>query len=126
MKNAKRWQGRLSVAAILLLGACAEPPLGMHDASVIGYDGKNAIAPDCDSLTEASVVGSASAQPRPSMAWGCATYTNLAAQLARPADVVAPHPLTPADAAVAASAVARYQRGEVMKLQDNALKAGSS
>ena len=50
------------------------------------------------------------------MAWGCATYTNLAAQLAHPQDIVKPEWLGPADAAVAASAVQRYQTERVTPL----------
>jgi pilus assembly protein CpaD len=53
---------------------------------------------------------------RPSMEWGCATYTNLAAQVAHPQDLVKPEPLGPADAAVAASAVRRYETGHVIPL----------
>jgi type IV pilus biogenesis protein CpaD/CtpE len=53
------------------------------------------------------------------MAWGCATYTNLAAQIAHPRDLVDPAPLGPADAAVAASAVRRYQTDRVYKLPDD-------
>jgi hypothetical protein len=124
-KKASYWTARLSLAAALSLCGCAEPPLGMHDVDVIGYDGQQAIPPDCSKLVEKSVYYTATKHPRPTMAWGCATYTNLAAQIVRPADLVAPHPLSPADAAVAASAVSRYQRGDVMKLQDNSLKAGS-
>jgi type IV pilus biogenesis protein CpaD/CtpE len=50
------------------------------------------------------------------MEWGCATSTTLAAQLARPQDAVAPQTLGPADAAVAASAVRRYETGRVTRL----------
>lgn len=94
---------------------CFKPPLGMPDASVIGYDGTRTTPPDCAALSRASLLLDAGL-PRPSVAWGCATYTNLAAQIANPKDVVAPAPMGPADAAVAASAVHRYQTGHVMKL----------
>lgn len=50
------------------------------------------------------------------MQWGCATYTNLAAQLAHPEDAVHPQTLDPADAAVAASAVRRYKTERVTPL----------
>ena len=125
LRKARRWPARLSVAVALLLCGCAEPPIGMHDVDVIGYDGHQAIPPDCSKLVERSVYYTATEHPRPTMAWGCATYTNLAAQIDRPADLVAPRPLSPADAAVAASAVSRYERGDVMKLPDNSLKPGT-
>jgi pilus assembly protein CpaD len=97
------------------LSGCARPPLGMPDESVIGYDGKAAIPPDCASLARPSVLVDAGRR-RPSMEWGCATYTNLAAQVADPEDLVAPKALGPADAAVAAAAVRRYEIDKVAPL----------
>jgi type IV pilus biogenesis protein CpaD/CtpE len=87
----------------------------MPDQSVIGYDGHAAVPPDCASLSRRSVLTDAGWH-RPSMEWGCATYTNLAAQLARPADLVAPEKLGPADAAVAAGGVRRYETDKVKPL----------
>jgi type IV pilus biogenesis protein CpaD/CtpE len=87
----------------------------MPNDTVIGFDGRNAVAPDCDSLTRASLLTDAGLR-RPSMQWGCATYTNLAAQLARPADIVAPQTLGPANGATAASAMRRYETGHVTPL----------
>ncbi|SPB12806.1 lipoprotein [Caballeronia novacaledonica] len=111
---------RYPTLAVLLalacgLSGCLKPPLTMPNETVIGYDGKYAVPPDCDSLTRKSLLTDAGVH-RPSMQWGCATYTNLAAQLARPADIVAPQTLGPADAAVAASAVHRYETGRVIPL----------
>ncbi len=54
--------------------------------------------------------------PRPSMEWGCATYSNLAAQVANPKDLFDPDPLGPTDANVAASAVHRYRTDKVTPL----------
>lgn len=113
-----------SVVALFSLGGCVEPPIAMHGIETIGYDGKNAIPPDCSQLVEHSVVFDAGFR-RPSMAWGCATYTNLAAQIAQPSDLVAPHPLTPADGQVAADAIRRYQTGKVTPLNKESLKAGN-
>ncbi|MGI4858579.1 MAG: CpaD family pilus assembly lipoprotein [Janthinobacterium lividum] len=100
---------------VVSTSGCFKPPLGMPDASVIGYDGIRTTPPDCAALSRASLLTDAGLQ-RPDMQWGCATYTNLAAQIASPRDAVAPEPIGPADAAVAASAVHRYQTGHVMKL----------
>jgi pilus assembly protein CpaD len=97
------------------LGGCFKPPRNMPDESVIGFDGKNAVPPDCTELARDSVLTDAGLH-RPSMQWGCATYTNLAAQIANPKDLVAPRKLAPADAAVAASAVHRYETGHVIPL----------
>jgi pilus assembly protein CpaD len=85
----------------------------MPDASTLGFDGHSVVPPDCESLSRPSVLTDAGWH-RPSMEWGCATYTNLAAQIAHPQDVVAPHALGPANAAVAASAVHRYETGQLV------------
>ncbi|GGD62240.1 CpaD family pilus assembly lipoprotein [Caballeronia grimmiae] len=94
---------------------CFKPPRNMPEASVIGFDGTAAVPPDCASLSRPSLLTDAGIR-RPSMQWGCATYTNLAAQVARGEDLVAPRTLGPADAAVAASAVRRYETGRVIEL----------
>lgn len=97
------------------LGGCFKPPVSMPDERVIGYDGKRLTPPDCRHLEQRSLLSDAGV-PRPSMEWGCATYTNLAAQIADPQDFVAPKSLGPADAAVAASAVRRYETEHVYPL----------
>jgi pilus assembly protein CpaD len=97
------------------LGGCFQPPRNMPDESVIGFDGKNALPPECTELARDSVLTDAGLH-RPSMQWGCATYTNLAAQIANPKDLVEPRKLAPADAAVAASGVHRYETGHVIPL----------
>lgn len=105
----------LLCAAAFALTGCFKPPVGMPDESIIGYDGKHLAPPDCSRLEHPSLLLDGGV-PRPSMAWGCATYTNLAAQIANPRDLVAPQPLGPADAAVAASAVRRYETEHVYPL----------
>ena len=96
-----------------LTGCMPKPTLGLPDVSVLSYDGKQIVPPDCRALERRSLVREAGIARRPDLAFGCATYTNLAAQIARPADLVNPLPLGPADAAVAASAVRRYEEGRV-------------
>ncbi|GAB5095172.1 CpaD family pilus assembly lipoprotein [Caballeronia sp. LP006] len=101
--------------ALPLAGCFIKPPVSMPDSRVIGYDGNAAVPPDCEKLTRASLLFDSGVR-RPSMQWGCATYTNLAAQVANPQDLVNPQTLGPADAAVAASAVHRYETGQVIPL----------
>ncbi|KAE8757824.1 hypothetical protein FSO04_21725 [Paraburkholderia madseniana] len=98
----------------LLLPGCmsATPPLGLPDASVIGFDSRHAIAPDCATLVQPSHLVDAGVA-RASMPFGCATYTNLAVMLARPEDLVDPLPYAGADATTAAGAVRRYDEGRV-------------
>jgi type IV pilus biogenesis protein CpaD/CtpE len=63
---------------------------------------------------------------RPGVAFGCATYSNLAAMLARPADLVAPVPYAGADASLAASAVRRYEEGRATPLISGSSTSPSS
>lgn len=112
----------VSIAGLLVGAACAlagcmspAPPLGMPDASVIGFtpgEGGLAVPPPCDALNQTSGMSDAGIA-RPGIAFGCATYSNLAAMVARPADFVAPLPYAGADAALAASAVRRYEEGRL-------------
>lgn len=109
-------------AALLALGGCFKPPRTMPDQSVIGYDGRDAVPPDCSSLSRPSELTDAGIH-RPAMEWGCAYYTNLAAQIANPKDLVEPRKLGPADAAVAASAVHRYQTDNVTPLDSSTTRS---
>ncbi|HEV3106534.1 MAG TPA: CpaD family pilus assembly lipoprotein [Trinickia sp.] len=106
--------------AVSLAGCMSQhPPLGMPNDSVIGFearDGGQAVPPDCAELNQASHMIDAGVG-RPGVAFGCATYTNLGAMLARPADLIAPRPYAGADAPLAASAVRAYEEGRVAPLQ---------
>ncbi len=115
--------GSAACAIAFGLGACAQPPIGLPDESVIGFDGKNAIPPDCTALSRPST--SLDDDGRKSMEWGCATFTNLANQIANPRDLVAPQPLAPADGAVAASAMQRYETDKVTPLDKTTSRSGS-
>jgi pilus assembly protein CpaD len=114
MKSARVFTLVVTCALGIGLGGCfAKPPIDMPDASSIGYDGHSLVPPDCATLSQPSLLTDAGFH-RPSMEWGCATYTNLAAQIAHPEDGIAPHALGPANAAVAASAVHRYVTGQLV------------
>lgn len=109
-------QVRTTVLALLplALAGCmsAPPPLNLPDARSIGFDGVQAVPPDCAKLMQPSHLVDAGFG-RPGVPFGCATYTNLAAMLARPQDLVAPVPYGGADAEVAAGAVRRYVEDRV-------------
>jgi type IV pilus biogenesis protein CpaD/CtpE len=116
-------------ASIALAGCMSSPPsLGMPDASAIGFtpgDGGHAVPPSCDALNEPShMIDAGSA--RPGVAFGCATYSNLAAMIARPADLVAPVPYAGADAPLAASAVRRYEEGRATPLNSSSGNSSST
>jgi pilus assembly protein CpaD len=107
-----------SISSLTLLAAlsgCMSTPLSMPDSSVIGFDGTHAIPPDCAKLEQPSHMRDAGFR-RPSVAFGCATYTNLANMLARPADLVQPIPYAGADAALGASAAHHYEDGTATPL----------
>ncbi|MFT0533430.1 CpaD family pilus assembly lipoprotein [Castellaniella hirudinis] len=55
---------------------------------------------------------------RPQVAFGCATYTNLANSVARPQDLLAPRPYAGQMAEDAAAAVTRYREDKVTPLRD--------
>ncbi|KAG8155445.1 CpaD family pilus assembly lipoprotein [Burkholderia catarinensis] len=107
---------RPSVAALLSLSLAgclsAPPPVSLPDARAIGFDGAHAVPPDCATLMQPSHLVDAGFG-RPGVPFGCATYTNLAAMLARPEDLVAPVPYGGANAEAAAGAVRRYVEDRV-------------
>jgi pilus assembly protein CpaD len=109
----------LASVASIGLTSCMSAPLGMPDASVIGYtpgeNGGHAVPPPCEALSQEAPMRDAGMQ-RPSIAFGCATYSNLAAMVTRPADFVSPRPYAGADAPLAASAVRRYEEGRATPL----------
>ncbi|WP_175829297.1 CpaD family pilus assembly lipoprotein [Burkholderia cepacia] len=90
----------------------APPPVNLPDARTIGFDGARAVPPDCATLMQPSHLVDAG-YARPGVPFGCATYSNLAAMLARPEDLVAPVPYGGADAQAAADAVRRYVEDRV-------------
>ncbi|TCG06966.1 hypothetical protein BZM27_22815 [Paraburkholderia steynii] len=120
----------LGGAACILLTSCmsTQPPLDMPDVSVIGFvpgDGGYLTPPACNALNQRSDMVDAG-YARPGVAFGCATYSNLAAMIARPADVLAPVPYPGADAPLAASAVRRYEEGHAMPLTGWSATSSSS
>ncbi|MFD1561877.1 CpaD family pilus assembly lipoprotein [Paraburkholderia silviterrae] len=130
-------KARLSLIATIFAGmasagltSCmsAQPPIGMPDPSVIGFtpgDGGRTTPPACESMTQRSGMRDAGFA-RPGVAFGCATYSNLAAMLARPTDLVAPVPYAGADAPLAASAVRRYDEGRAIPLSSDSSSSSSS
>ena len=72
--------------------------------------------PDCDALLQPSHHNKAD-DLRMSVAFGCATYTNLAEQIARPQDLVKPKAYAGQSADSAGAAVQRYRDNEVTPLR---------
>ncbi|QGZ60365.1 CpaD family pilus assembly lipoprotein [Paraburkholderia acidisoli] len=103
---------RLPLALLLCaaLGACMSerPPIGLPSAQSIQFDGVHALGPNCASIALPSTIGDPDMVEHPSIPFGCATYSNLAAQLARPADIVQPTPYGGTNGVVAERALSRY------------------
>lgn len=78
--------------------------------------GVKAVAPDCTAFLTPSRI-SRPDDPRPAVAFGCATYTNLAGQVANPNDLIAPQPYAGQMADTVQSAVERYREGQVIPLR---------
>jgi pilus assembly protein CpaD len=118
------------------LGGCAFPArhaMQMPDPGVIQTvrlaDGREVLLPpDCAALLDPSRLDRPGGR-RPDIAFGCATYTNLARSIARPQDLTRPAAHAGQDAGAAASAVQRYRDNEVTPLNRNSTldsPAGSS
>lgn len=112
--------GLLGLAA---LSGCAFPRKDF--SSVPGPDvirvtqddtGFRAVPPECEPLLQPSQLNKAS-DIRLSIAFGCATYTNLAEQLARPQDLTHPRPYAGQSADTAGAAVQRYRENQVIPLK---------
>jgi len=109
---------------MLALGGCAFPRKdfsSVPDASVIRLTQHNgqwrADPPDCQALLQPSQYN-AFDNMRMSIAFGCATYSNLAASVARPADLANPPAFGGTHADTAARAVERYRLNDTEPLRD--------
>lgn len=116
-----------SLLATVLVGAmlsgCAFPRkefLSVPDPSVIsvpdGTGQRQALPPDCERLREPSQYSTLT-DPRMDIAFGCATYTNLSRQVARPEDLVRPRSHGNQSADTAAAAVQRHRTGNITPLR---------
>lgn len=122
----KRFNLTVQMAAllsVLLLAGCAFPRKdfsGMPGPEVIKVvnegNGYRAQGPDCNNLLQPSQHNKAD-DLRMSIAFGCATYNNLADHVARPEDLVAPKQYPGQSADTAGAAVERYRNNEVTPLR---------
>lgn len=111
-------------ALVLTLAGCAFPRKdfsGMPGPNVIKVtqdagSGLRAVPPDCSALAQPSQYNKAD-DLRMSVAFGCATYTNLANQVARPKDLVQPESYAGQSADTAGAAIQRYRENAVTPLR---------
>ena len=107
-----------------LLSGCAPLTVAqLPDASVITVRNGHAIAPDCNTLQQPSNMGMDDGPfnltPRPSIAFGCATYGDLAKMIVNPQDLVHPQRYPGQSATTANGAVQRYYSGTITPLLTN-------
>lgn len=106
-----------------LLAGCAFPKRDysmVPDASIIQVQLQNgewvAVPPECKRLITEAPRPWYDYDARPQIAFGCATYTNLANSVARPRDLTEPGSYGGQHADTAASAVTRYRQNAVTPL----------
>ena len=126
----------LCISALALAGAlagCTFPvkhSMQMPDPAVIQRvqlaNGREVLLPpDCAPLFQPSRLDQLDDR-RPGIAFGCATYTNMAHSIARPQDLNRPAAYAGQDARTAGSAVQRYLDNDVTPLKDNSTLDSSS
>lgn len=118
--------GRCAVVGglVLALAGCAFPRRdvsGLPGPEVIQVtqvpgSGLRAVPPDCAALAQPSLYSTLWDRRSP-IAFGCATYTNLANQVARPKDLVQPEPYAGQSADTAGAAVKRYRENAITPLR---------
>lgn len=106
-----------------LVTGCAFPKRDysmLPDASVIQVQQQHghwvAVAPECKRLITERPRPWYEYDSRPQVAFGCATYTNLANSVARPRDLTQPGTYRGQQADTAADAVTRYRQNAVTPL----------
>jgi type IV pilus biogenesis protein CpaD/CtpE len=121
-----------ATCASLLLAGCfpAKDYTSVPDVNSItvrrdAYGNYVAIPPDCEKLLQPDLFN-ATHNLRPDIAFGCATYTNMAAQIANPKDLVAPKRYEGQHADTASTAVTRYREGKIIDIHrsDSTSKTG--
>ena len=112
-----------ALVLLMTLAGCAFPRKdfsGIPGPQIIKVtqdeSGFHAVAPDCKPLLQPSQLNKAE-DLRQSIAFGCATYTNLAEQIARPRDLTHPGQYAGQSPDSAGAAVQRYRDNAVTPLR---------
>lgn len=124
MVNIPLLRGLLASVLALILSACAFPDRDyslIPDANTIQVrldDGRwVAVPPECTSLHQDTLRGPF--DDRSWVAFGCATYTNLANSVAKPRDLVAPASYAGQQPDAAAAAVTRYRENKITPIKES-------
>jgi len=100
-------------AALESMGA-ADVRMGSYDAPpgapiLVGFTGYEAVIPQCGTWGNLAATRDNAGHAN----FGCAVTANMAAQIADPADIVAPNPMDPTDAQRRSTVIGKYRAGEV-------------
>lgn len=112
----------------LLCSCMAMTPAHLPSEQQISLRNGVAQGPDCRSLQDASEFNGGPLQltDRPSVAFGCATYNNLAKMIANPQDLRQPRHYPGQSAPTAGAAVQRYYDNKVKELLSTATTSSGS
>lgn len=102
----------------LLTGCMSLEPAHLPSESLLYLQNGQIQSPDCRTLQDPSEFrdGPLQLTHRPSVAFGCATYSNLAKMIANPQDLEQPRRYPGQDATTAGAAVQRYHDDKVKPL----------
>lgn len=114
-------RGRIAALGIDPAVAVVEPNVSSAGTTLV-FVRVTLSDPDCAALATPSEYGDA--DNRPTMAFGCATYSNLGRMLSDPADLESPRNFGGADATTSAAAVDRYHRNKVTPLRQTSATNG--
>lgn len=99
---------------LFVLGGCMTTTPDYRIKLMSSPDGTVAVPPECPSWADAETGSPLNNGPSP--LFGCASARNLAAQVARPEDLIEGRDLGAPDAVAASAAVARYRAGKTTPL----------
>lgn len=87
---------------------------------LVGYVGYEAVIPRCGNWENLT----ATRDNRVQSNFGCAITANMAAQIANPADIVAPREMDPADAQRRSTVLERYRAGQITAAETDQRSSG--
>jgi type IV pilus biogenesis protein CpaD/CtpE len=110
------------------IAALSGQPSGSNRTVLVIYH-LTAVAPDCDSMitpSEAIQMTPFASEKRPTMSFGCATYSNLAGMVADPADLAGGRTFAGSDGADIDAAVTRFHDDKVKELRSTTSSVSGS
>lgn len=111
-------------AALQEMGA--DVRMGAYDGApgapvLVGFNSYEAVVPQCGNWTNLTATRDNAGYAN----FGCAVTANMAAQIANPADIVAPRDMDPTDAARRSTVLGKYRAGELTSAETNENSSGA-